>query len=222
MAEQKKIDAPKLLDGIEKEIAAFLKPWGFRRHGRTLHRFVDVDMSQAITFQLGQAYLGASHRLGVEVGIRVPECAERTFAPESPTRKFYPTSMCNIRSDLGAAEGRKASWYDLRQSAPDVCEDILRQLRETVLPAFEVLRDRAAILAHRRDYPNLDQFSHLILLEEAMMYGRQRDLAAAKARLCQYCRQCERSLQDPRWTSATQEHLHYIADLAKKLDIDLD
>ena len=41
-----------------------------------------------------------------------------------------------------------------------------------VLPVFDALSDRRAILARRRDYPTFDTLNrNLILLEEAMIYG---------------------------------------------------
>lgn len=216
MAEQK-IDAPKVLDSIMKEVAATLNPYGFRKHGRTLHRFVDGDVSQAITFQLGQAYLNQAHRLGVEMGIRVPESANRSFGPDAVPRKYYSTSACNIRGDFGQIEGGKSCWYDLRKPMEPITADVLRQIRDVVLPAFEALHDREAILRHRREFPNLDALRHLILLDEAMIHGRRGDLAAAKACLCQHWRECAEELQDPCRADATKAHLRYIEDLAKTL-----
>ena len=51
------LDTTKVLDAIEKAVHTVVKPYGFRKHGRTLHRFVSGDISQVINFQLGQAYL---------------------------------------------------------------------------------------------------------------------------------------------------------------------
>ena len=71
-----------VLDEIENAVYKELKPHGFRRYGRTLHRFVPGDISQVIHFQLGEARRGENHLLYVNVGIRVPECVERSFAAE--------------------------------------------------------------------------------------------------------------------------------------------
>ena len=69
------------IDYIESEVYKRIKPLGFRKHGRTLHRFVSGDISQVISFQCGQAYLDATHLMWVNIGIRIPECMERRFEP---------------------------------------------------------------------------------------------------------------------------------------------
>ena len=44
------LDAGSVLNIIEKSVFDNLKPHGFRKHGRTLHRFVSEDISQVINF----------------------------------------------------------------------------------------------------------------------------------------------------------------------------
>ena len=41
------------VDIIEKIVYEYLEPLGFRKHGRTLHRFVDGDISQVVHLQNG-------------------------------------------------------------------------------------------------------------------------------------------------------------------------
>lgn len=56
-----------------------------------------------------------------------------------------------------------------------------------VLPVYDVLSSREAILAHRRDYPHFDVMGRqLILLDEAMIYGHLGDLEKAQALFAQY------------------------------------
>lgn len=86
---QPALDSAKVLDGIEAAVYGLVTPYGFRKHGRTLHRFVSGDISQVIHFQLGQAYRGETHLLVVNVGIRVPECVNRQFFPEANPKKYY-------------------------------------------------------------------------------------------------------------------------------------
>lgn len=51
-------------------------------------------------------------------------------------------------------------------------------IEKYVIPVFNTLNSRDAILKHRRDYVNFDELNnHLILLEEAMIFGRRGDLA---------------------------------------------
>ena len=92
-----KADSPvtAAIDAIEARVYATLKKFGFRRHGRTLHRFVSGDISQVINFQCGQAYRGETDSMWVNTGIRVPECSEREFFPSLPAKKYYLFSQRN-------------------------------------------------------------------------------------------------------------------------------
>lgn len=40
-----------IVDDIEAAVYAHIRPYGFRKYGRTLHRFVSGDISQVIHFQ---------------------------------------------------------------------------------------------------------------------------------------------------------------------------
>lgn len=208
----------KILDEMERAVYALLKPYGFRKHGRTLHRFVDGDISQVITFQLGQSYLEMNHLLFVNVGIRVPECMTRSFSPEEPQKKYYHEYECNIRSRLGSIEGKEESCYDLRWPGEHITADILRQIRDIVLPTFEILNSRDGILAHRREYPSFDLLNnHLILLEETMIHGRRGQLDKATDCMNQYYRlfaSGQLAQKDPK---VIQNHLRYVEELAEKL-----
>ena len=200
------------LDKIENAIYGELKIHGFRRYGRTLHRFVSGDISQVIHFQLGEARRGENHLLYVNVGIRVPECQERSFAADLEQKKYYHEYECNIRSRLGTVEGREEACYDLRKSPDAIQADILRRISEVVLPAFDILNSRDAILLHRREYPQFDTFNdHLILLEEAMIHGRRGDRDKAAELFRQYS---EQSGED-------RKHQAYLRRLAWELELDI-
>lgn len=177
------VDSVSILNTIMGDVHKITKPLGFRKYGRTLHRFVSEDISQVINFQLGQAYLGETHLLTVNIAIGVPEC---NIYPTEP-KKYYKEYECNIRSCLGEAEGKKTAVYDLRRPVEPITTDILRQLLYTVLPAFEVLNSREAILAHRREYPNFDRLNdHLILREEAIIYRHLGDSEHATRKYDEY------------------------------------
>ena len=204
---------PGALDEIESMVYSELKPHGFRWYGRILHRFVSGDISQVIHFQLGEARRGENHLLYVNVGIRVPECVERSFAAELEQKKYYHEYECNIRSRLGTVKGREEACYDLRKSAEKIQADILRQINETVLPAFDVLDSRDGILCHHREYPQFDTLNdHLILLEEAMIYGRRGDRDKAAELFRQHYAQSREN----------RNHQDYLRRLAQELDIQLD
>lgn len=54
-------------DEIEAAVYAQLKPLGFRKYGRTLHRFVSGDLSQVIHFQCGLPSAGPAQQMWVNL-----------------------------------------------------------------------------------------------------------------------------------------------------------
>ena len=97
------------IDYIESEVYKRIKPLGFRKHGRTLHRFVSGDISQVISFQCGQAYLDATHLMWVNIGIRIPECTERRFDAVN-SRKYYHEYHKVSISDFSKSESPSKSF----------------------------------------------------------------------------------------------------------------
>lgn len=180
------INVTEKIDIIEKEVYKLLKSYGFRKFGRTLHRFVSGDISQIIHFQSGMPTNINYGRFCVNLGIRVPECSERTFLPKTEKKKYYHEYECTIRSRLGIVSGKQETWYNLHKNTDKIIKSIIEEIDQYVLPAYEALNSREAILAHRKDYPLLDNMDHLISLEECMIYGHLGDTEKAKECFEQY------------------------------------
>ena len=174
------LSSTKSVDIIEEIVYKYLKPLGFRKYGRTLHRFVDGDISQVVNFQNGCPQKGVRDILWINLGIRVPECVERKFCIKEPLKKYYHEYECNIRTRLGSLVDGKDTFYNLKKDPNKIGNNIIERLKKFVIPVFNVLNSREAILKHRAEYPLFDQFNnHLLLLEEAMIVGRKGDLAEA-------------------------------------------
>lgn len=204
------------IDIIENAVYAELKPLGFRKFGRTLHRFVDGDISQVINFQCGQSYRDETHLMWVNIGIRVPKCELRRFEPEEKLKKYYHEYNCNMRSQLGKTKGKNVTTYNLHGSIDEITADILEQIKEYVLPAFDVLKDRESILEKRREYRNFDTLHYnTILLQEAMIYGRMGDLDKASELFNLYYLKCKKRI------NPNKGHLDVLEKLADELKITL-
>ena len=174
------INTTQIVDEIEAAVLEFVKPYGFKKHGRTLHRFISGDISQVIHFQSGMPTKGMGGQLCVNLGIRIPECSERTFQPKTENKKYYHEYECTIRSRLGTVSGKQETWYDLHKKTDKIIKSIIEEIDQYVLPAYEVLNSRESILAYRKLYPMLDDMNSLILLDECMIYGHIGNTEKAK------------------------------------------
>ena len=167
---------------VERTVYAELKKFGFRKHGRTLHRFVDGDISQVINFGLnkGMPEVGIRWTIGVNLGIRVPESDEQTFWIAEPQKAYYSDANCNIRCSLDETLDGGVSHYFLDEDLEEIGKDIFRRLFITVLPIFDTLNNREAIIEKRRDYPNFDYLhGRSYKIQNAMIYGRRGDMENA-------------------------------------------
>ena len=213
-----KIDVTERIDSIENAVYKQLKEFGFKKHGRTLHRFVSEDISQVINFQCGQPYRNETHLMWVNIGIRVPESFERKFEAVN-SKKYYHEYECNIRTRLGMAklkDSNKATTYDLRKSIDHMTADIVEEILDDVLPVFEILNSRESIIAHRREYPWFDTLnSRLILLEESMIYGHMGDKKKAKECFEMYYRSIALKLSEG---AHIKRHLEYLDELRSELE----
>ena len=132
------INTTQIVDEIEAAVYVHVRPYGFKKYGRTLHRFVSEDISQVIHFQSGMPAHGMGGLLCVNVGIRIPECSDRVFQPKAEKKKYYHDYDCTIRSRLGTVSGKQETWYDLRGKTDRITKNIMDEIDQHVLPAFEV------------------------------------------------------------------------------------
>ncbi len=172
------LSSTETVDIIEKIVYEELKPLGFKKFGRTLHRFVSEDISQVIDFQVGLASQKMNDTMWVNIGIRVPECVERSIET-IPSKKYYHEYECNIRSRLGAVSGKKETAFSLKKSPEYLAKIIIKEVKEFVIPAFDVLCSRESILKRRKEFPNMDTLGY-IELDETMIYLKLGNVDKAK------------------------------------------
>lgn len=213
MLKKNRLTAVQTVDLVEKQVYEFLKPSGFKKYGRTLGRFVDTDMFQVVNFQIitpgkinlktGEIKNEKKQKLIVNLGIRIPECAERTFSPVK-NEKYYHEYDCNIRGEI-------ACEFPLERKPEKIADDIIKKLKKYVLPVFDVLSTREGVLAYRERRLAFDSMcGNMVLLDEAMIYGKLGQLEKAAERFNEHYR-----LTDNRG------HLEYLESLADELGIEL-
>lgn len=95
-----------------------------------------------------------------------------------PTRDTLFTCIDNYIKAKEIAGREKATLAEYHKFEKHLHEYSL--FEKYVIPVFDVLNSREAILLYRANYPSFDQFAnHIILLEEAMIYGRSGDIEKA-------------------------------------------
>lgn len=213
---KKEIDSGAMVDAVEAMVYAVVKPLGFRKFGRSLHRFVGGDISQVIHFQNGCPQQDVHDVLWVNLGIRVPECFERTFTP-GKQKRYYHEYECNIRTRLGEQADGRDTEYDLRESPELIGKDVVEKLKLYVLPLYEKVTSRDAVLEYREELCTFDHMDYRRMadLQEAMIYGADGDTEKAAERFSRYYR---RAAEDP----VNPGHLRYLEKLAQKLGIRLE
>ncbi len=206
LSTKNKLSTTETVDIIENLVYEELKPLGFRKFGRTLHRFVSEDISQVINFQVGLAYCGLNDKMWVNTGIRVPECNERDFENHAK-KKYYHEYECTIRSRLGAVSDNEETKFSLKESPQNTAKLIIEEIKEYVIPAFDVLCDRESILKHRRDYPHLDKLAY-IEMDEVMIYLKLGNKEKAK-----------KIFEENYQKQTLENHIKYLDELALKLEL---
>lgn len=220
MKKQRLAEATKALDEVQDAVYALLKPLGFRKHGRLFHRFVEGDISQVVEFQRGQAYREETHLFWVSVGIRVPECQLRSFVPEENAKKFYHEWQCNLRWTVGEKSKKQTGAYNLRKPVEPIIADVLARLSTSVLPMFDVLSSRDAILEKRMNYPQLWPQQHL--LDSALIAGRRGDMLRATELLLAFGCEVESADFIDRYPDAKEEPAACLPRLAARFNIEMN
>ena len=169
------------LNSVINSVYQHVKILGFKKFGRTLHRFVDGNISQVINFQ---AY---KPKFTINFGIGIPECRERVFFIPTIESKYYKEYECEIRSRISTRFLRRDTWFDTRKRASALSRKIIKELDLHVIPAFEALNNRQSILLHRSDYPYIDKMTpHQRLLDEAFIHGAMGNIRAAEKSFWKY------------------------------------
>lgn len=214
---QQLAEATKALDMVQAEMYTFLKPLGFKKHGRLFHRFVDGDVSQVVELQRGQAYREETHLFWICVGIRIPECQLRSFLPEEKPKKYYHEYECNLRWTVGEQSKKKNGSYNLRKPIAPIIEDVLNRLNASVLPMFDALNSREAIIGQRMKYPQL--WPNHPLFDHAMIQGRRGHIHQAIKLLLSYGCEIEDEGFRQRYPDAVLEPQRCLERLAARFNI---
>ena len=146
MTAQRKSPFVQRLDQVQKEVAAFLKPLGFKKTGRSLNRLAAEGMVQVVGFQMGQYPIGdyvipglrenLYGKFTVNIGVSLP-CVLQAEQGKVRTGSFHDYD-CEIRARLSAiANLGNDIWWPLDDSTTQTAEALIAIIRDFGLPFFD-------------------------------------------------------------------------------------
>lgn len=143
------------LDQVQKALAAFLKPLGFRKKGRTFNRPVGDGLIQVVNLQMGQFPIGdyvipgirESHygRFTINLGVALP--AARALESGRELAAFIQEYECEIRERLTHLAFGEDSWFDLDHQVDKTSTDVVRYMDLLGVPFLEEFESYEAVLA---------------------------------------------------------------------------
>jgi len=143
------------LDQVQKALAAFLKPLGFKKKGRTFNRNVQDGLIQVVNLQMGQFPIGEyvipaireSHygRFTVNLGIALP--AVRAIESGRELSAFVQEYECEIRERLTHLAFGEDAWFDLDHQIEKTSADIVRHMDALGIPFLEEFESYESVLA---------------------------------------------------------------------------
>lgn len=128
------INTTQIVDEIESSVYEHIKPYGFKKYGRTLHRFVSEDISQVINFQSGMPAHGMGGLLCVNLGIRIiKEDADRIIEQHPTVNSLRECINIMFRYAL---ENKKAVLHIYNSANRDIYEKSMMKLCEYVVTKY--------------------------------------------------------------------------------------
>ena len=221
-----KARAAQRMDLVQAIVAAFLKPLGFRKQGRTFNRTVDVGIVQIVNFQTGQYPIGPHYEVPglrtslygkfcVNLGVYVSEVFER-FLDKLATPRFPKEYDCEIRVRLNAfvaGVDKADSWWKLNDDVDSVAKDVIKKLEIFGLPFMDRFRSREAIVRSWIPFSGEHKLlgSNRSRLAVAIILLKRGEREAAQALFNEH-------LSRP---SANSQHHVYVRELAQRLGLDV-
>jgi hypothetical protein len=152
-----KSEFAKNLDIVQAKVAAFLKPLGFHKKGRTHNRTTAGGLVHALDFQMGAYPIGKQYvvpgiresyygRFTVNLGVLLPCVFE--IEEQKPVPPFVSEAYCTIRTRLGSLAFGKDEWFEISFDPAASAIKLVQLLDRFGLPFFEQFSDYPAVLSY--------------------------------------------------------------------------
>jgi hypothetical protein len=185
-----KSEFAKHLDAVQASVAAFLKPLGFRKKGRTHNRTTAGELVHVVNFQMGEYPVGEHYiipglresfygKFAVNLGVLLPCVREVEW--QKPAPEFVQEHYCTIRSRLGSLAFGADHWFDLTSDTFTLATSLVELFDKFGLPFFEQFPDYPAVLAYFDSHGDLPfQNSGRAALEVAIVARHLGDMQRAQ------------------------------------------
>jgi hypothetical protein len=145
------------LDNVQRSVTALLRPFGFKKAGRTYNRMFDSGIVHVVSFQMGEYPIGDYvvpglresfyGKFAVNLGVYLPTVFEIEGQPR-PGRTYHDYH-CEIRERLGAlANGGQDVWWDLSEPVEVTSAYVADVLVRIGLPFLSQFESYDAVLTY--------------------------------------------------------------------------
>jgi hypothetical protein len=150
---------------VQRSVTALLRPFGFKKGGRTYNRIFDSGIVHVVSFQMGEYPIGDYvipglresfyGKFAVNLGVYLPCVFE--IEGHSRPKRMHHDYHCEIRDRLGSlAHGGDDVWWDLSEpvelTEPYIC-DVLERIGLPFLSQFESYDDVLTYFNLFRKFP---------------------------------------------------------------------
>lgn len=142
------------LDEVQRLLASYLRPLGFRKKGRSFNRAVADGLVHVVNLQMGEYPIGDCAipgrresyygRFTVNLGVFLPgvRSVEQNRAPPD----FFREYDCDVRERLGVLARSDDLWWDLDHAIPRTAVQIVRLMDAFGVPFLERFENSTAVL----------------------------------------------------------------------------
>jgi hypothetical protein len=142
------------LDVVQRSLASYLRPLGFRKKGRSFNRPVGDGLVHVVSLQMGEYPIGdyvlpglrESYygRFTINLGVFLPGVGsiEQNRAAPDFLREYH----CDIRARLGVLARSEDVWWDLDHAIPETAAEVVHLMDAFGIPFLEQFETPAAVL----------------------------------------------------------------------------
>lgn len=195
------MDFSKKVNEIQKELyKRVFQNLGYIQKGKLLNRVTEDNIVHIVNFSVGRKFVHEKNQLTINFAIFVPEWKDMNFNAELEKGKMYSDEYCWLKTTIGQLKGFQGVhkgygyfFYDLQTDDEQfIISDAEKVIHEKLLPMFENLLTRDAIIKHADKYAEnnmlwIDMIGKKIgKFSVGIIYGARGNIAEANLLMNEY------------------------------------